>query len=199
MRALLRRRGAKVVLAVGVVVLAVGLWLFQPWRLFTSSTLDEALPVAPVAESSSVPVTTTTEPAPRSPETTQPPVIPSKAPETPRPTTQELASGAFVTQEHKTTGKAKVLKLADGSRVLRLEGLATSDGPDLHVWLTDATAGGEWGKYDDGRYVKLGALKATHGNQNYPIPAGADLGGLRSVVIWCDRFNVAFGSAPLAL
>jgi hypothetical protein len=67
------------------------------------------------------------------------------------------------------------------------------------VWLTDATAGGEWGKYDDGRAVKLGKLKPTDGNQNYPIPADAGLDGLRSVVIWCDRFDGAFGPAGSAL
>jgi hypothetical protein len=68
----------------------------------------------------------------------------------------------------------------------------------VHVWLSAATAGADWHSYDDGRYVRLGGLKATDGNQNYPIPADAELGGLNSVVIWCDRFNVAFGSAPLA-
>ena len=82
---------------------------------------------------------------------------------------------------------------------MRLEGLASSDGPDLHVWVTDQPSGGEWGSYDDGRYLALGKLKATHGNQNYAIPADAELGGLRSVVIWCDRFNVAFGTAPVDL
>ncbi|WP_370945993.1 DM13 domain-containing protein [Amycolatopsis sp. cg5] len=170
MRVLLRKKSTKLVLAAAVVALVAGLWVFEPWRAFTHSNLDEALPVAAPVVASSQPV------------------------ETP----MELASGAFVSQEHETKGTARVLDVG-GSRVLRLEGLSSSDGPDLHVWLTDATAGGSWGKYDDGRVVKLGALKATDGNQNYPIPADADLAGLRSVVIWCDRFNVAFGSAPLTL
>ena len=92
-----------------------------------------------------------------------------------------------------------MLELADGRRFVRFEDLATSDGPDLHVWVTDQPSGGEWGSYDDGRYVRLGELKATHGNQNYEIPDDVDLAGLRSVVIWCDRFNVAFGTAPVRL
>ena len=70
----------------------------------------------------------------------------------------------------------------------------------MHVWVTDQQAGGDdWGKYDDGRYLELGSLKGTDGNQNYAIPADADLAGLSSVVIWCDRFNVAFGSAAVTL
>ncbi|AXB45946.1 DM13 domain-containing protein [Amycolatopsis albispora] len=172
-------------LGLGLVVAAAGLWAFQPWKAFTRSTVDEALPVAPVAVATAPPAETT------SVETT---VTPPKPPE-PR----DLATGEFVSQEHDTSGKARVVDLGDGNRVLRLEGFSTSDGPDVHVWLSQATAGGEWGKYDDGAVVKLGKIKATDGNQNYAIPADAELTGLRSVVIWCDRFNVAFGSAPLAL
>lgn len=93
----------------------------------------------------------------------------------------------------------EILELADGRRFVRLEDFASSDGPDLHVWISDQPSGGEWGSYDDDRYVKLGELKATHGNQNYEIPEDADLDGLKSVVIWCDRFDVGFGTAPVTL
>ncbi|MCE7011863.1 DM13 domain-containing protein [Kibdelosporangium philippinense] len=180
MRALFRRKVTWAVLAVLAVAGAFALWAFQPWKLFTSSTIDEALPVAETQAAPTATNATSATPAP---------------PREPK----ELTSGTFVSQEHATSGQATVLELPDGQRVLRFTGLSSSDGPDLHVWLTDATAGGDWFKYDDGRAVKLGELKATHGNQNYVIPPGTSLDGLRSVVIWCDRFNVAFGSAPLQL
>jgi hypothetical protein len=177
-----------------VVGLGVGLALFEPWRAFTSSHLDEPAPVA-VATSTSA----TTPPATATPPATgtspAPATSTSQVPAGP----VVLAEGAFVSQEHDTAGTASVLELPDGSRVLRLEGFSTSDGPDVHVWLSDAAAGGDWHSYDDGRYVPLGEIKATEGNHNYAIPADADLTGLRSAVIWCDRFNVAFGSAALPL
>ncbi len=186
-RALRRRPVTWILLTVLVVVLAVGLWAFEPWRLWTRSTVDEALPGAGI-----VPAAPPAAPAvPAAPAAPAPPAAP--------PEPMVLAEGQFVTQEHATAGVARVIQLPDGSRFVRLEGFSTSDGPDLHVWVTDQTAGGEWAKYDDGRYLALGELKATDGNQNYPIPPDADLAGLTSVVIWCDRFNVAFGSAPLAL
>lgn len=183
MRRLLRKPVTWVALAVVTVGLVVGLALFEPWRAFTSSYLDESVPVAASTPDASSPAA----PTPAGPTSTTPaqPVV--------------LAEGAFVSQEHDTAGTARVLALPDGSRILRLEGFSTSDGPDVHVWLSDAAAGGEWASYDDGRYVPLGMIKATDGNHNYVIPAEADLSGLRSAVIWCDRFNVAFGSAPLAL
>lgn len=181
----MKRLALLVVVPVVVVALAVGAALFEPWRLFTDSTVDEAPPT------SAAPVDPTISVDPDTLPTT--PVSPAPARD------EELARGDFEDAEHGTTGVARVLELADGRRFLRLEDLATSDGPDLHVWITDQPSGGEWGSYDDGRYVRLGDLKANNGNQNYEIPADADLDGLRSVVIWCDRFDVAFGTAPVRL
>jgi Electron transfer DM13 len=187
-----RRRTVVLVLApLAVLAVLIGLWAFQPWKVFTQSTIDEALP------------STSAQPQPA-----VEPGVPagsgavssaSLAPPAAAPAPVVLAEGAFVSQEHETTGVAKVILLPDGSRVLRLENFSTSDGPDVHVWLADQAAGAGMNSYDDGRYVKLGKIKATSGNQNYPIPPDASLAGLRSAVIWCDRFNVAFGSAPLAL
>ena len=166
-----------------VVLASLGLWAFQPWRLVTSSELDEAAPVSqPVATAPSSATADTTR-------TTTP---------SPSPRDRVLATGKFEDAEHATSGGVRLIELADGRRFVRLEGLASSDGPDLHVWLSDRPSGGEWGSYDDGRYVALGKLKATHGNQNYAVPADADLGGMVSAVIWCDRFDVAFGTAPVA-
>jgi len=84
--------------------------------------------------------------------------------------------------------------------VLRLEGLDTSDGPALHVWLSDQpvrTGPSGWGVFDDGAHADLGDLKGNRGDQNYPVPASVDLGRLTSVSIWCARFHVSFGAAAL--
>ena len=177
---------AAAVVVVLAVVAGVGLWAFQPWKVFTSSEVDEPLPSVAVDQRS------TSAPGPSSPGATG-------TPAEPEPEIVALGQGEFEDAEHDTSGQALVLQLADGSRFLRLEDLASSDGPDLHVWLTDQPSGGDWGSYDDGRYLRLGDLKATHGNQNYEIPDDADLADFTSVVIWCDRFNVAFGTAPIAL
>ncbi|MFL6158697.1 MAG: DM13 domain-containing protein [Marmoricola sp.] len=171
-----------VVGVVGAAVLAAALLWFEPWRAFTSSEIDEAAPTSPSRSAAPPPVAGPVDVA----ATPAPPAV-----------DRVLATGRFVDAEHSTSGTAKILELADGRRFLRLEGLSTSDGPDVHVWLSDRSAGGSWGKYDDGEYVRLGRLKATDGNQNYRIPADADLGPVRSAVIWCDRFDVAFGAAPL--
>ncbi|BCW07076.1 hypothetical protein NtRootA1_32140 [Arthrobacter sp. NtRootA1] len=181
---------------VAVVVLVIaGAALFQPWRLFTSSSVNEALPFAPPASTSAFPSTAPTSDAQASGSP-----APTTSASTPAAKTDPvvLGFGNFQSQEHQTSGTAQLLKLPDGSRVLRLENLASSDGPDVKVWLSSLEAGGDWYKYRSGRYVDLGPIKATHGNQNYVIPSGVDLSGLSTVVLWCDRFSVAFGSAQLA-
>jgi hypothetical protein len=40
-------------------------------------------------------------------------------------------------------------------------------------------------------------LKGNIGDQNYELPANADLAKYRAVTIWCKRFSVNFGTAPL--
>ncbi|KUM39254.1 hypothetical protein AR689_06990 [Arthrobacter sp. EpRS71] len=185
-------RTHKILAAVaGVAVLSmvvVGAVLFQPWRIFTSSSVYEALPAVP--GSASAPAPAAANPAAPSPATATPPPAAPAAPVI-------LSSGTFLSQEHETTGTARLVKLPDGSHLLRLEDLASSDGPDVKVWLSSLPAGGDWFKYRSGRYVDLGAVKATHGSHNYLLPPGTDITGLTSVVLWCDRFSVAFGSAPL--
>ncbi len=179
------------VLALGAVALGVALYLFQPWRLFTTVEVNEALPAA--AASPGPEATGQGEPAE--------PGDPARATETAQDQKPKvLATGTFVSHEHETEGRARVLELSDGSRVLRIEDLNTSDGPDLRVWLSDqpvkkGNAG--WFNLDDGKHLELGDLKGNKGNANYAIPAGADLDSLKSVTIWCKRFSVSFGAAAL--
>ncbi|WP_198659067.1 DM13 domain-containing protein [Nocardiopsis sp. FIRDI 009] len=175
-----------------LVLVAVGLWAFQPWRLFTTRTVEEAPPVAASAP-------TAPDEESRGDGGSGDEAGAADGGQAADAGPVVLAEGEFVSQEHDTSGTVTVLELADGSRHVRLTDLATSDGPDLHVWITDQEAGGDWFKYRDGRHVALGELKGTHGSANYAIPADADLSGMTSVVIWCDRFSVAFGSAPVEL
>jgi len=180
-----------VLVPAAVVVLAAaitGLALFQPWKLFVDQQVNEGLPVA--LESSSPTGTADGSDAPAgdgvaSPTTAEPTIV---------------ASGSFISHEHATTGIAQILQLPDGTKVLRIENLDTSNGPDLKVWLTNAPVieGVDgWGVFDDGRWLDLGPLKGNQGSQNYVIPADADISDLTSLSIWCDRFNVSFGAAAL--
>jgi electron transfer DM13 len=153
---------------VAVGLLVFGVIWFQPQKLIQEKTVKEA---APTPAASTPGVTT--------------------------PYTVVVASGSFRSLEHKTTGAARLIRLADGSHVLRFEDLDTSNGPDLRVYLSELPANLGWRDYGE-RYLELGhGLKGNRGDQNYVIPKGTDITRFQSAVIWCVRFKVGFGVAPL--
>ncbi len=103
--------------------------------------------------------------------------------------TETLAQGTFSgSTGHSVEGSALVLGDGGEQRFLRLDSFEATNGPDLKVYL----------RADDDRYVSLGALKGNIGSQNYEIPPEVDLATYRTVQIWCERFGVLFGDAPLA-
>jgi len=108
-----------------------------------------------------------------------------------------LASGMFHTNAHETKGSASIYRLGDGSLTLRLTGFETSNGPDVRVYLVAADDVNDDETVTKNGFVEVGALKGNVGDQNYVIPAGTDLDRYRSVTIWCRRFGVNFGTAPL--
>ncbi|MGW3786542.1 DM13 domain-containing protein [Micromonospora chokoriensis] len=186
---ILRSPLARAGLAAAVVVAIVALYWFQPWKLFTDTYVDDALPPAGPTPVTSAPSST---PAAATPS----PVVSATAPVA----DQVLAAGEFVTHEHDTTGSAEIRRLGNGRHQLVIRDLNTSNGPDLRVWLTDqpvirGTAG--WKVFDDGKWVELARLKGNKGNQVYDLPASADPADFRSVSIWCKRFSVSFGAADL--
>lgn len=106
------------------------------------------------------------------------------------------SSGSFIGLEHPAVGQAMIL--SDGQqRFLRFEDFETDNGPDLFVYLVaDAGAEGDRGLFDDD-FVNLGPLAGNIGDQNYEVDIDLDLDRYNTVVIWCDRFNAAFGAADL--
>jgi hypothetical protein len=182
-----RRWSVRVWAALAVVVgvlAAVALVWFQPHKLFIDERVDQDVPTAqPTAAPSD------DGPASRAgterPETTTAPAEPV-----------EVATGEFVGLDHSTSGTVRVLELADGRRFVRLEGLDTDNGPDLYVYLSTNPADGPEEAFDD-QYANLGRLQGNIGDQNYELPADVDPTTYVSVVIWCDRFDAAFGAADL--
>ncbi|CAN5839738.1 hypothetical protein BH23ACT5_BH23ACT5_12750 [soil metagenome] len=108
-----------------------------------------------------------------------------------------LASGLFESRgRYSVTGTATVYEADDGTRLLRLEDFASTNGPDLFVYLTSADFADDDPALDSD-FVNLGLLSGNIGNQNYTIDESIDLDHYDTVVIWCRRFTVGFGAADL--
>ena len=174
------------VAAVSMVAAAV---VFQPWLLVVDVRVDDALPnAAPSAAPSAS--------GPAGPRDPGPVATP-----TAEPSPTAISGGVFTSHEHETTGSATIIRNPDGSRVLAIENLSTSSGPDVHVWLSasDVVEGREgWYVAGSAEFIDLGPIKGNLGNQVYEIPADVDLANYRSVSLWCVQFGVSFGAAQLS-
>jgi hypothetical protein len=111
-------------------------------------------------------------------------------------TTSKLASGKFRSLAHETKGTVTIFQ-QDGKKTLRLTDFATSNGPDVHVYLVAATDAKDDATVTKAGFIDIGSLKGNIGDQNYELPSDADLSKYRAVTIWCKRFSVNFGTAPL--
>jgi hypothetical protein len=158
---------------IGVVVVgAVGWYLFRPELLFVNTKVNEELAAAPTASATDVATAGATVPA-------------------------TLAAGQFHSVSHETKGTATIHDLGGGHRVLRLTEFATSNGPDVRVYLVAAADAKDNETVTKAGFVELGKLKGNEGDQNYDVPADLDLSKYRAVTIWCRRFGVNFATAPL--
>jgi Electron transfer DM13 len=158
----------KLIIAASILVAGIAWYAFRPERLFINQTVNESLPAA----SSATAATSTSGP-------------------------QLLVSGRFHDGAHKTAGVASIYQLPEGKRVLRLTNFETSNGPDVQVYLVAAADVMDSETVKQAGFVRLGSLKGNMGDQNYDVPADVDLAKYRSATIWCARFGVNFGTAPL--
>lgn len=190
-----RRRAWTIAAAVAAVALVIGFVLFKPWLLFVDVKVDEQLPIVASAPAQA-------QPSPPTPLTSTldagPTTMPTTAPAPAGP--MQLAVGTLASHEHATMGTVRIVQQPDGARLLTLENLDTSNGPDVHVWLSAAhVVEGPAGWFTAGSadYYDLGVIKGNQGNQVYQIPADVNLSKYPSVDLWCVQFSVSFGAAEL--
>lgn len=141
------------------------------------------------------------------PETTQT-VVPTITPlvfvgaGTPTPIGDEpyvVLSGDFTAPDpmYQGSGRASIYQVGDTRRVLRLDPFEVTDGPELHVLLSEHPEPRTSADVMLPTYVDLGALAAPSGSQNYEIPENVDLSRYQSVVIYSTPFNIVYITATL--
>ena len=104
-------------------------------------------------------------------------LLPSSGPAAP----QELSSGRLEGVGHAASGATRFVGV-DGQVVLRFEDVDVEGTPGPYVHLVPAGS-----RTPDGG-VPLGPLKAERGSFGYPIPAGVDVEGAWTVLVWCRPF-----------
>ena len=109
-----------------------------------------------------------------------------------------VATGMFIHANPRDPihyGKGKLTVYQD---LVHLDGdFEVGPGPKFHVYLVPEKNVIPSTNVAKTMYVDLGRLRAFKGSQNYPVPAGVDLGKFDSVVIWCEQFGVLISPAAL--
>jgi hypothetical protein len=103
----------------------------------------------------------------------------------------ELARARFYGADgHAGTGTATVVQ-RDGERVVTFTEFDVDPGVDVDVYLTISPE-------DVSDRVELGNLKGNVGDQQYAIPADADLRRYSNVILWCKPFTVRIAVAEFS-
>jgi len=165
-------------------IIAAGVWTVVP--AFVSSTVDDEPVPAALADSAASATPATPVPTPSaSPGATPPAKVSS-----PRPATPAVRVGVLRGIGHRASGGARLIPVAGGTYVVRLENLDVEAGPDFLVYLVPGA-----NKQTPDGGVQLAKLKGNKGNQNYPVPSGTSVSGTQTVLIWCRVFAVPVAGA----
>lgn len=97
--------------------------------------------------------------------------------------------GTFTSGPYGTvSGKARIY-LKQNKYTAALENFASSNGPDLKVYLSKELL--------PLNFIKLSDLRSTNGNQLYNINGTPDFTQYKYVLIHCEQYNHLFGSAEI--
>lgn len=110
---------------------------------------------------------------------------------------QAIETGTFHSVLHPTQGMATIYSLGGGRRILRFTHFSTANGPNVHVYMIAADDAKDNATVKHTTFIDLGSIKGNIGNQNYNLGPDVDLSKYHAVLLWCKRFRVNFGAAPL--
>ncbi len=97
--------------------------------------------------------------------------------------------GDFVSAPGETVNGTALVLLEAGTYSLALESFSVNNGPDLHLYLSKELL--------PVNLIDLGKLKSTKGNQVYALSKMPDFGQYKYALVFCQQYNVLFGSATL--
>lgn len=98
-------------------------------------------------------------------------------------------SGTFINGPYGAVSGSARIYLQNNQHILALENFNSSNGPDLHVYISKEA--------QPVTYIDLGRLQSVSGNQQYPLTGTVNFSEYKYALIHCQRYNHLFGSAEL--
>jgi len=104
----------------------------------------------------------------------------------------QLTTGRFVGLDgHRGSGEAAIFRLPGGEAIVAFRDLSVQSVPDPVLYLVPGAD-----RESKANGVRLGRFDGSR--DRYEIPAGTDLSGPLTVLIWCERFAVPVAGATQA-
>jgi hypothetical protein len=100
-----------------------------------------------------------------------------------------LLSGTFINGPYGAVNGMAKIYLKDNQYILAFENFNSSNGPDLHVYISK--------EVQPVNYIYLGRLQSVTGNQQYRLAGAIDFSEYKYALVHCQRYNHLFGSALL--
>ncbi len=164
--------------ALTVVVLALAGWIVRPY--YVDTTTNRTLVTGDVPDE---PAQVEAPAAPGTPAQADP------APAAPAGPSR-VSSGSLRGIDHEASGRASLIRSADGRLVVRFENFAIEGSPDPQVYLAE----GKDVRRPTG--TKLGRLPGNNGQVlDIAVPAGVRAGRDWTILVWCGNFGVPIANA----
>jgi MYXO-CTERM domain-containing protein len=185
-----RRRGLAVPLIAGYLVAAIGTALLVALPTVRDRTVDEADVIAVADNPTAGP--TGPQPTALQPTGSTPAAAPTTTAPAAPPAPVEIGRAELAGIDHTATGTARLIRLADGSLLVRLQDIDIQPGPDYYVHLVRGA-----GQREPAGGSQLARLKGNRGSQNYPVPRGRSAETPVTVLIWCRAFDTPVANATI--
>jgi hypothetical protein len=98
-------------------------------------------------------------------------------------------NGKFISGPYGVVSGSAKIYLQNNQQILALENFNSSNGPDLHVYISK--------EEQPVNYIDLGRLQSVTGNQQYSLTSTINFSEYKYALIHCQRYNHLFGSAQL--
>lgn len=98
-------------------------------------------------------------------------------------------NGTFISAPGESASGTALILLKNGVYSVALSNMKVGGGPDLHVYLAK--------QIQPIDFIDLGKLKSTNGDQVYQVANNIDFTAYKYALIFCQQYNVLFGSAEL--
>ncbi|HEX6595702.1 MAG TPA: DM13 domain-containing protein [Acidimicrobiales bacterium] len=117
------------------------------------------------------------------------PAAPAAPGTTAAPQPVQLTTGRFVGLDgHRGSGEAAIFRLPSGEAIVAFRDLSVQSVPDPVLYLVPGA-----NRESKANGVRLGRFDGSR--DRYEIPAGTDLSGPVTVLVWCERFAVPVAGA----